>query len=133
MKAIVHFEIQADDIERATKFYTEIFDWRIERYGEMEYWGIYTGRSTDPEGESLGINGGLLPRNAPKPDPGMSPNAYVCTIVVEDIDVMMKKVEKAGGTQQTPKTAIAGMMWMSYYKDTEGNIFGLMQNDPDAK
>ncbi len=133
MKAIVHFEIQADDIDRATKFYTDVFDWKIERYGDMQYWGIYTGRSKGSDDGKIGINGGLLPRNAPAPKDGMSPNAYVCTIEVDDIDTMMSKIEKAGGKQQMPKTAIAGMMWMAYYKDTEGNIFGLMQNDPKAK
>jgi predicted enzyme related to lactoylglutathione lyase len=131
--AVVHFEIQADDIERATKFYETVFDWKIERYGEMEYWGIYTGRSTGSDGGQVGINGGLLKRNAPLPEQGKSPNAFVCTMEVDDIDAMITKITAAGGTEQMPKTAVAGMMWTAYYKDTEGNIFGIMQDDPNAK
>jgi predicted enzyme related to lactoylglutathione lyase len=29
--------------------------------------------------------------------------------------------------------AIPGVGWLCYFKDTEGNIFGMMQNDPAAK
>lgn len=133
MKAIVHFEIQAEDVERAIKFYTEVFEWKIERYGEMEYWGIYTGRGTGSDGGQIGINGGLLPRKGPKPVDGAAVNAFVCTIQTDDIDAMMKKVVEAGGTVVVEKTAVAGMMWNGYCKDTEGNIFGLMQDDPSAK
>ncbi len=131
--AIVHFEIQADDIDRAIKFYKTVFDWKFERYGEMEYWGIYTGRSKGSDGGQVGINGGLLKRNAPAPEQGKSPNAYVCTIETDDIDAMIAKILAAGGTNQMPKTAVAGMMWTAYYTDTEGNIFGIMQDDPNAK
>ena len=131
--ALVHFEIQASDIERATKFYTEVFDWKIERYGDMEYWGVYTGRSKDRDGKEIGINGGLLPRRGPDPVDGAGVGSFVCTMEVEDLDAMIKRIETAGGKVVVAKTAIAGMMWQAYCKDTEGNIFGIIQNDPNAK
>lgn len=131
--ALVHFEIQASDTKRASKFYTDVFDWRIERYGQMEYWGIYTGRTKDTEGKVIGINGGLLPRNGPGPADGAGINSFVCTMEVEDINAMIQKVEAAGGKVVVPKKAIAGLLWQAFCKDTEGNIFGLVQNDPNAK
>ncbi|MCB9411448.1 MAG: hypothetical protein H6525_01140 [Actinobacteria bacterium] len=72
MSRVVHFEIQADDVERAKAFYSAVFDWEFEDYGEFTgstYWGIMTGPDDEP-----GINGGLLPRPADsfgvhQPDP----------------------------------------------------------------
>jgi predicted enzyme related to lactoylglutathione lyase len=32
MPTIVHFEIPTDDLERAKRFYTELFGWKIEKY-----------------------------------------------------------------------------------------------------
>ena len=42
-------------------------------------------------------------------------------------------VWRAGGTIALPKMPIPGMGWLAYCKDTEGNIFGMMQSDPNAK
>jgi predicted enzyme related to lactoylglutathione lyase len=133
MKAIVHFEIQASDIDRAIKFYSEVFEWKIERYGEMEYWGIYTGRGTGSDGGQVGINGGLLPRKGGEPVDGAAVNAFVCTIEVDDIDAMIKKVKTAGGKIVVDKADIAGMMWQAFCKDSDGNIFGLMQSVQPGK
>jgi hypothetical protein len=53
--------------------------------------------------------------------------AYVCTIDVEDVDEMIDKAEKLGGVQALGKTEVPGVGWQVYYKDTESNIFGMMQ------
>jgi uncharacterized protein len=45
MPTIVHFEIPADDIDRAKKFYSDLFGWKIEKWpgysssgnGNIEY------------------------------------------------------------------------------------------------
>ena len=40
---VVHFEIPADDVERAQKFYGELFGWKIEKFTSpmpMDYWMI---------------------------------------------------------------------------------------------
>jgi hypothetical protein len=130
MSRVLHFEIQADDVERAKAFYAAAFDWSFEDYGHMTgstYWGITTG----PEGEP-GINGGLLQRPAPAPAPGQGTNAYVCTVGVADYDETERKILEAGGQVALPKMALTGMAWQGYYLDTEGNTFGIHQPDPDA-
>jgi len=38
-----------------------------------------------------------------------------------------------GGSIALPKMPIPAMGWLAYGKDTEGNIFGVMQDDPTAK
>lgn len=130
MSRVVHFEIQADDVERAKLFYGSVFDWAFQDYGEAfgaAYWGIVTGPEREP-----GINGGLLPRPAPTAGPGSGTNAFVCTIEVVDYDATEARIIAAGGRIALPKTALTGMAWQGYYLDTEGNTFGIHQPDPNA-
>ena len=128
----IHFEIQADDVERAAKFYTDVFGWEIKKWGsdQMEYWMVMTAplNSTEP-----GISGGLLKRPCPAPKPEQGTNAYVCTMMVNDFDATAKKIEAAGGKLAMPKFALKGMAWQGYFIDTEGNTFGIHQPDPTAK
>ena len=130
MSRVVHFEIQADDVERAKAFYGAVFGWSFQNYGEVTgspYWGVTTG----PE-ERPGINGGLLQRPTPAPAVGHGSNAYVCTMEVDDYDVTERHILDAGGQVALPKMALTGMAWQGYYIDTEGNTFGIHQPDPDA-
>ncbi len=132
MNRIVHFEIHADNPERAATFYTEVFGWDIQKWDspDMEYWVVMTAEkdSTEP-----GINGGLLRRPSALPDEVCGSNAFVCTIQVEDYDEVAAKIEQAGGKVAMPKFALAGMAWQGYFFDTEGNTFGLHQADANAK
>jgi predicted enzyme related to lactoylglutathione lyase len=130
MNRVVHFEIQADEPERAINFYTDVFGWTFERWGEQKYWMLMTAPkdSTEP-----GINGGLLPRPVKLADGMCGTNAFVCTIQVDNYDEMTKKIESAGGKVAMPKFALAGMAWQGYFLDTEGNTFGLHQTDSSAK
>lgn len=131
MSRVVHFEIQADDLERAKDFYAAVFGWEFQDYGQVTgspYWGIVTG----PD-DQMGINGGLLPRPAPAPDPGQGVAAYVCTMGVADFDETAAKVLAAGGQVALPKMALPGMAWQGYFLDTEGNTFGVHQPDPEAR
>ena len=133
MPRVCHFEIHADNPERAAKFYTKIFGWKIEKWkGPMDYWMVNTGDDTKQgKGTWPGINGGLLKRNTPISGEGVI--AYVCTIDVPSVDEYEKKIKSNGGKIAVPKMAIPGMGWLLYAKDTEGNIFGIMQEDKSAK
>jgi predicted enzyme related to lactoylglutathione lyase len=130
MSRVVHFEIQADDVDRAKAFYGAAFDWRFEDYSTYTgstYWGVVTG----PD-ERTGINGGLLPRPAAATAPGLGANAFVCTVEVSDYDATERRILEAGGQVAVPKAALPGMAWQGYYLDPEGNTFGIHQPDPDA-
>ena len=130
MSRPIHFEIQADDLERAKAFYADVFGWTYEDYGQFTgspYWGVHTGDPGEP-----GIDGGLMPRPAPAPAAGSGANAAVLTMGVEDFDTTAARIEAAGGTVALPKTALTGMAWQGYFLDTEGNTFGIHQPDTDA-
>lgn len=128
---VVHFEIHAADPERAMKFYEDVFGWDFPKWLETPpYWGVMTA----PEGsKEPGINGGLMNRMGNAPSEEAPVNAYVCTVQVDSYDQTHDRIIKAGGTVALPKQAIPGMAWQGYYKDIEGNIFGVHQPDKDAK
>ena len=130
MNRVVHFEIQVEDPARAIAFYKNVFGWQMEKWGEQDYWMVMTAEKNSPE---AGINGGLLLRKTGAPAEGQAVNAFVCTMQVDNIDETIKKIEKEGGKLALPKTAIASMAWQAYYKDTEGNIFGIHQTGTNTK
>lgn len=119
---VIHFEVQADDIDRAKDFYEKTFDWKVEKMmsadtGMMDYWGLTTGPNDTP-----GINGGLYQR--PPKDPIMT---YDCTITVDDIDKAVEMIKKNGGKIIIEKGEIPDVGWFASCLDTEGNKFGIMQ------
>jgi len=129
MPRVVHFEIHAADPARAAKFYRDLFGWDIQKFaGPVEYWLIATG----PDG-TRGINGGMVARCGPAAAEGQPVNAYVCTVDVPNLDESFAKALTLGGTVALPKMPIPGVGWLAYVKDTEGNVFGMMQSDPAAK
>jgi predicted enzyme related to lactoylglutathione lyase len=128
MSRVVHFEIHAENPERAVGFYQKLFGWEITKWGgPAEYWLIKTGPDGTP-----GINGGLMRRHGPAPAEGQPVNAFVCTIDVTALDATLGQALAAGGTLALPKMPIPGIGWLAYVKDTEGNILGLMQPDRAA-
>lgn len=127
MDKVAHFEIPADDIERAQKFYKETFGWNIHQFGDMPYWGCSTTES-DENGqptEKGAINGGMLKRDGEN-DPGSSNVAIV--IEVSDTEAYCKKVEEAGGSVVLPSRKVGDMGIYARVKDSEGNIIGMWQN-----
>jgi predicted enzyme related to lactoylglutathione lyase len=120
MNRVVHFEISADDPERAAQFYRSVFSWNIQRWdGPVDYWLAHTG-------EGIGIDGAIKKRPMPEV-------STTNTIEVSSVDEAVEKVKRSGGKMLMPKTPIPGIGYHAYCMDTEGNIFGLMENDPLAK
>lgn len=122
MNRVVHFEVPADNAQRAAAFYKTVFGWTIEKWeGPEEYWLVTTGSDKTP-----GINGGILKRS--------DPASNVCnTVQVGSVDDFAAAVEQAGGKVVAPKMPIPGVGYLAYCEDTEGNRFGIMQPDADAK
>jgi predicted enzyme related to lactoylglutathione lyase len=124
---IVHFEIEATDQERAKNFYSQAFGWQMQQMGaEMgEYVVVTTG---DPK-EPGGINGGIF---ASPPGATKELNAYSCVVGVENIDQAIAKVKSAGGQVMGDKMDIPAVGTFVRCKDTEGNIFSMLQPSPES-
>jgi predicted enzyme related to lactoylglutathione lyase len=114
---VIHFEINVDQPERAIRFYTDVFGWKIWKWeGPEDYWLITTG-----EGQP-GIDGALMKR--------MNPSATtVNTIEVPSVDDFVAKITANGGKVVAPKVAIPGVGYFAHCQDTEGNTFGIIQED----
>ncbi len=135
MGRVVHFEIHADDPLRAQGFYENIFGWEIKKWdGPNEYWLVMTGnKGANLKGkENDGIDGAIVRRQGQMPSHNNPVSAFVCTIDVDDLDDSCSKVVLNGGNVVVDKRAVSGVGWISYCKDTEGNIFGMMQTDQKA-
>ena len=121
MPRVVHFEIYADDTERASRFYGGVFGWNIQKWdGPEEYWLATTGEEGEP-----GINGAIMKRPAPTA-------SGINYINVSSVDEFTEKVKGNGGSVQTPKMAIPGVGYAAVCNDSEGNSFGLFEDDPAA-
>lgn len=123
MGKVVHFEIPADDLPRAKKFYSTIFGWSTSEMPEMEYVMLGTTES-DENGmpkQPGAINGGMMKRQDPLRHP-------VVTIDVENIDDALASVKKNGGQVVREKLAVGDMGFTAYFRDSEGNVIGLWQN-----
>ncbi len=121
---VVHFEIPADNEERAKTFYQKAFGWDISKYPGMEYHMVGTtevDQKTQQPTAPGAINGGLTKRNSEVKN-------TVITVDVADIEATLKNVEKLGGKMVRKKEPVADMGFTAYFKDTEGNIVGLWQS-----
>jgi uncharacterized protein len=122
MSRIIHFEIPSDDPERLANFYRKAFGWKIEKWpGPMEYFMVTTGAEGQP-----GINGGMMRKQSPV-------TGTTNTIGVESVDAALTAVQGAGGKLIMPKTPIPTVGYFAYLQDPEGNIFGVMEADKNAK
>ncbi len=126
MPRVVHFEILCEQPERAIAFYSAVFGWQFPQWMDG-YWGVVTGAEGEP-----GIDGGLLPRRSPMPASGAPVNAFICTVSVDDVEAYAAKAAEHGGEVVLPRMAVPGVGYTMYCSDTEGNVFGLFQDDPTA-
>jgi uncharacterized protein len=123
MNKVTHFEIPADDIERAKAFYMKCFGWKIDKVPDMDYNSIRTVECDDKNmpKEVGAINGGLIQRNENQSGPTM-------VINVEDIHDAIQMVKDYGGDVFTGVFNVGAMGLYALFKDTEGNTMGLWQS-----
>lgn len=115
---VVHFEITADDPERAVDFYRSAFGWDISNWGGEPYWLANTG-------EGDGINGAVMPR--------AHGQAVIITVQVDGrLEDAVARVVAAGGSPVGDINPIPGVGRFTYATDTEGNVIGLMEPEPGS-
>jgi predicted enzyme related to lactoylglutathione lyase len=114
---IVHFELHAADVDRATGFWNGLFGWNIgaSMSEEFDYRMFQTG---DDQG------GAVMPSETP----GTGPVIYFDT---DDIEASIAKVRELGGTAGD-KQPVPTHGWFAACKDTEGTNFSLWQGDESA-
>ncbi|HVT58235.1 MAG TPA: VOC family protein [Thermoanaerobaculia bacterium] len=121
-----HFAINADDLDRARRFYERVFGWRIEPWGPPGFFQITTGSEQEP-----GIRGALQGRR--ELVPGKRMIGFECSIGVDDVDQIAAAVRANGGRVIMERTTIVGVGHLVFFADPEGNVAGAMQYDPQAE
>ncbi len=121
MPTINHFEIPADDVERAQKFYKDTFGWNMQKWTnpenpEKDYWYF----ETEDESGNKGLSGGMMKRQAPE-------HKVTDYVTVSSIDDYASKIEQAGGKIMITKTEIPGIGFFAIFLDSENNQFGLFE------
>jgi uncharacterized protein len=116
VKTVVHFEIPANDVDRLSKFYKEVFGWKFKKtpMPDFDYWVISTG----PEGKSVG--GGMYKKMSAQDGPRN-------WIQVSEIDSAIEVFKKAGGKEMMGKEQVPGIGYTYLGSDPEGNAIGLFE------
>ncbi len=122
MGRVSHFEITADDPDRAAAFYRKAFGWEFNDWGGPFKYLLAT---TGPK-DQVGIDGAIMGRTDRK-------QAVINTISVDNWEEGARAVSEAGGTVLMEKDAVPGQGYFAYCRDTEGNVFGIFQADPTAQ
>lgn len=120
MAAVEHFELAADNLDRAQKFYSELFGWEFEHqnFGDFEYTFIKTkGQDGQP-----GMGGGMMKRQMPE-------HSVLNYIGVQSIEDTLNQLQELGGKIMMPKKHLKGAGYMAICRDTEDNIFGLWESE----
>lgn len=114
MGRVIHFEITADDVDRAAAFYSEAFGW------EVEGSPFVAGYRLADTGTGPGINGAVMARQ-------FQAQPAIVWLEVDDIDDALDRVRGAGGCAANEKQTIPDRGHVVYVRDTEGNLLGLEQ------
>ena len=123
---MTHFAIHIDDIKRAKNFYEDVFEWGFTTYGPPDFLQIKVDKTENAE-----LIGALQSRKySPLKEKILG---LECTIGVESVDEIIKRVENKGGQILMPKTAIPYVGWITKFLDTEGNLVCAMQSDSSVK
>ena len=122
MSRVIHFDLSADNPERAAEFYRSVFNWKVNKWeGPEDYWLIQTGTEEEP-----GVTGGIAGRIKPE-------DTTAVVFDVDSVDEVAKKVVDDGGNIREEKKAIPGVGYLIMCRDTEGNTFGIMQIEESVK
>jgi predicted enzyme related to lactoylglutathione lyase len=118
---VIYFEIPSANPDANRQFYEQVFGWQFQQWGAQDYWFAHTGN----DGER-GINGAVIRETGPQ-------HPVINTISVEDIDEAVRRITQAGGTVYRSKKAIPTVGWIAFFTDPDDNIFGLLQEDREAR
>jgi uncharacterized protein len=118
---VVHWEINSNDAERLQAFYSKLFDWKINSKNPMRYGLVNTGNKS-------GANGGIGPNDPNQPGP-----AVTFYVAVRDLQQALSKAVGLGGTIVMPPTEIPNMVTMAMFRDPDGNVIGMVKDQPMPK
>lgn len=118
---VVHFEFWSRNPEAASRFYSSVFDWRIDYAPQLSYWLIDTGAVLG----GGGVNGGMF-----QPQAGSLPAKLALYVGVDDVGAYVDKAVAAGARVLVPETEIPGVGWSAVVLDPDQRAIGLFKPLP---
>jgi predicted enzyme related to lactoylglutathione lyase len=112
---ITHIEFPADDTARASRFYSELFGWKLTEWPEFPGYFVFSTGPTESAGGAIGERGKSV---------GDKVRLY---IEVDSIDDTVARAPGLGGKVVTPRTEIVGQGWYGVILDSEGSELGLYE------
>ncbi len=117
-----HFEIPADDPDRAKSFYSGLFDWSFaDPIPGFDGYHLFT----TPVGQE-GMGGAIGKRGVSAPEKLRS---YVH---VDSVEAALQKVTELGGSVVEPKAEVPGQGWYGVFRDPEGNELAVWESLPQG-
>jgi uncharacterized protein len=115
---LAHFAIEADDVDRARRFYEHVFGWTFEPWGPPGFYLIH----------GAGVHGALQSRREPLPE---GRKGFQCSFAVDDLDSSMALIRAAGGTVAAHTHTIPTVGRLVEFLDTERNEAIIIQYEPE--
>lgn len=122
---IIHVEFSASNPAESAEFYSKLFGWKMEQYGDSDYWMF---ESETNHGGGFNKVGGDSPGGELT-----KPGEVIVYVYTEDADASLAKAEELGGSIVTPRVEIPGMGWYAIFRDPTGNLVGLFQGVPQEQ
>jgi len=110
---VVHFEVTGSDGRKLQEYYANLFGWKVNADNPMEY-GLVPASGG-------GIGGGIC----------SGPGGVVVYVAVPDLQAALDKAVALGGKVVTPVTHVPGMVTFAQFQDPQGNLMGLVLDDPN--
>lgn len=117
--ALNWFEIATNDLDRAQKFYEDVFGIKMD---SMDMPNLQM-RTFPGDGMNGKVGGALVKSSMHKPS---KEGAVIYLNANPDLSGPLSRVEKAGGSVLVPKTHISDDIgYMAFFLDTEGNTVAM--------
>ncbi|NIS80779.1 MAG: VOC family protein [Anaerolineales bacterium] len=110
---VVHFEVVSKDREAIQKFYSALFDWKLDTNYPDSYGMVDAG----DEGIAGGIGGTV----------DGAPGHATFYVQVKNLQESLDRAESLGGKTVMPPLEIPDMVKMALFTDPDGNVIGLVE------
>lgn len=117
-RAVVHFEVIANDASAMQDYYGALFGWEFEQHEPMHYGTV--DRTQNLNGDGIGIGGGV----------GAGPEGYpghvTFYVEVPDVEQALADAERLGGSREMGPEPVADGLTIGMLRDPEGRVVGLV-------
>ncbi len=126
MDKVVHFEIPADNEDRAQAFYEKVFGWTVHK-SPIPNWDYRLANTVETDEQGMPLSAGAINGAISKRKEGEE--APVIVIKVQNLDDTLAKIREEDGCEIVMDPQPVGEIGTyAKFRDTEGNVLGVWQD-----